>query len=141
MLARTVIGILAAATSLSPGYACSAWETWLTDEEIAIAKAGGVVPWRSLDGRYVQPTLPDIPFSSPIVLEGAVEPDAIRDARTEMMLVADRPFDVAHSTPSLRTDRAAPAKEQTVEAPAEAATDLKYVLIACSGSILVNPNP
>jgi hypothetical protein len=136
ILARSAIGILAVTASLSNGFACGSEETWLTDEEIAIAKAGGDVPWRNLSPQYIEPTLPDIPFVSPIVVEGADKPDVIVDARSQLFAVADQPFDV----PSAKIEHLEPMYEQeSVSLPNER-SNLKRVVIACDGGMLVSPN-
>lgn len=133
VIARAVVGILAGAGSLSPSFACTTSDAWLTDEEIAIVKAGGSLQWRSL--------LPDIPFTSPILVEGTVEADAIGGAKSELFAEADRPLDIAHSTVLAQVEQVAPADAVAPElvAPFLERSGLKRVIFACNGGMTVSP--
>ena len=137
---RGVVGMLATAAALSPSFACGAEETWLTDEEIAIARAGGDLPIRDLGVRYIEPALPDIPFVAPVVVEGLVAPDTIVDAQSQLLAAAGQPFGVATSAVTLRAEHVASTDEQEPASPPDERSGFKRVVIACDGGMLVTPN-
>jgi len=134
MLACGVVGILAAAVSLSPAFACGGEETWLTDEEIATARAGGDVPKRYFGVQYTRPTLPEIPFVSPVVVDPIVEPDAVDAARSSLTAAADEPFETVLA--------AVPVEHRSPNEPAsnDVPSNMKRVFIACDGTVLVSPS-
>lgn len=138
VVVRGVVSILAAAASLSPCLACGQFESWLTDEEIAIAKAGGDVPFRGYHYVTMSP-LPDIEFAFPLIGEGATELNAIADARSQVLASVDQPFEVASSA-TVPVEDVAPVDEHALPAPADERSGMKKVIIACSGEVLISPN-
>jgi hypothetical protein len=140
VLARGVVSILAVAASLSPSFACGGEETWLTDKEIAIAKAGGPVPVRNFDVHYIEPTLPDIPFTSSVVVEDLGETDTIVDAQSQLFVAAHRPLDIALTAVAPQVEYVAPSDEQERTSPSTERAGLKHVILACGGGVMVLPN-
>lgn len=140
VFARGVVGILAMAASLSPGLACECAETWLTDEEVAIAKGGGHVPVRYFGVRYIEPTLPDIPFTSPVVVEDLGNTDTIVDAQSQLFAAAHRLLDVALTAVTPQVEYVAPADEQEPTSQPDERAGLKHVILTCGGGMMVLPN-
>jgi hypothetical protein len=134
------VSVLAVAASLSPGLACGGEETWLTDEEIAVAKAGGHVPMRNFGVRYIEPTLPDVPFMSPVVVEDLSEADMIADAQSQLFAAAHRPLDVALTAVPPRVMHTALADEQEPPSQAAERAGLRHVILACGGGMMVLPD-
>ncbi|MDZ4868748.1 MAG: hypothetical protein SGI91_15615 [Alphaproteobacteria bacterium] len=147
VLVRCVVGIVAAGASLSPSFACGGIEAWLTDEQIAIVKAGGPIPMGIgfVPGEWQWSV--EIPVAMPIIEPPTINPaavvadgtDVMADARSHVFAAADQVFDVT-LTAILPSSQLAAAEPLVESSPALPPPDTKRVVIVCGGEVLVEPN-